>query len=209
MFASPHPLQHLALNKHLQLVKKESWSVREVAGLLFSLRLSAFFSFFLFLTWREYNFSISTHFINTLTNGFSAALLTPSRGICHFGRQLFTALRPLMQSQRLGAGAEEGAARPTAVHQAWNLKKERRKKGRKTLHNSQSNCRLLGNEEQSGALCSAILPWAGKGGTTGRESVFHSPVAFRRRRCFQVTSQPPSLFPIGLQLPFIPSRPMA
>lgn len=78
------------------------------------------FLFLFFLTWRDYNFSISTHFINTLTNGCSPAMLTPSRGICHFGRQLFTALRPVMQSQRLGVGLEDGAARPTAVHQAQN-----------------------------------------------------------------------------------------
>lgn len=61
---------------------------------LFLMAPCRFLPFFLFLTWREYNFSISTHFIDTLTNGFSAAVLTPSRGICHLGSDCVQPFRP-------------------------------------------------------------------------------------------------------------------
>lgn len=94
----PHPPQHSTLNKYLQLVqkKKKGVLVCELSSWisLFLMAPCRFLPFFLFLTWREYNFSISTHFINTLTNGFSAAVLTPSRGICHLGSDCVQPFRP-------------------------------------------------------------------------------------------------------------------
>lgn len=67
-----------------------------------------------------------------------------------------------MQSQRLrlGVGVEEGAA-TTAVHQAQNLKKER-KKDRKNPTQLRVIAVSLATKQQSGAQCSAVLRWAGR-----------------------------------------------
>lgn len=80
-----------------------------------------------------------------------------------------------MQSQRLGGrgwGVEEGDSRANCSSSGPEFKhrKKERRKGRKTLHNSQSNCCLLGNEAAvwGPVLLYPCLGWESKGLPGGR-----------------------------------------
>lgn len=167
------------------------------------------FSFFLFLTWREYNFGISTHFINTLTNGLSPSMLTPSRGICHFGRQPFTALLTFRaESAAGGRGWGEGqeGGQPGQlqfIRPGIQTQEERKRERQKNLHNSQSNCCLLGNEAAVWDLCSSLLAWAGKtrDGPEGR--CFPPFGGILKKDLFSSHSSGPLLFPQVSQLQYI------
>lgn len=177
--------------------------MREVAGFLFPSWLSAFF-LFLFLTWREYNFSISTHFINTLTNGFSPAMLTPSRGHLSFWKA--TVYSPSDLSCRVsgwGAGAggwRRGIAGPTAVHQAQNLNTGRKKEGKaeKPYTTLRVIAVSLATKQQSGDLCSCILAWAGKARDCREGGCFPPSSGILRKDLFSSHSSAPLLFPVSL-----------
>lgn len=106
-----------------------------------------------------------------------------------------------------GWGVEEGAARPNAVQQAQNLKtgrKKERRKGRKTLHNSQSNCCLLGNEAAVWGPVLSILPRAGKAWTARGGGGRHFPPSggILKKDLFSSHSSAPLSFPRVTQLQF-------
>lgn len=88
-------VRHLHTHDYPQFVRKESLGglVQEERGWITpSLLTLSLFLFFLFFHSAGTQLQHPTHFINTLTNGRRPAMLTSSRGICHFGRLLFAAL---------------------------------------------------------------------------------------------------------------------